>query len=312
MQIYNNSILIDSCEKKILSTNIYCKYIFRAKNRSKVFSVMIDNNSTFYPLRLKLKYFKKTFFKRLNISIGSSLNLKAFSYKKKIFSTYFNYYSFHSENKSFINYYIEKLHSLRSEKKSFFLVRIKKGGFTCIFNGIRGFLPRSHGNFLIKKIKFILNVKNKVTSLNSVFFFNFFQEKNTLKVRKVNKNLFLLINYLRNQKSIHFNLLSFLFYIEKKKLFVLSTFEKVILHDQEKNFFSNKTVLKRNHQLMSLFSKNFVLPKNLYTFVYFNIKLSQIRTPFRKKIIGIKKNRKFVNKFLCKFIFLAFLKKKYI
>jgi hypothetical protein len=40
-----------SCEKKILSTNIYCKYIFRAKNRSKVFSVMIDNNSTFYPLR---------------------------------------------------------------------------------------------------------------------------------------------------------------------------------------------------------------------------------------------------------------------
>ena len=312
MQIYNNSILVDSCEKKILSTNIYCKYIFRAKNRSKVFSVMIDNNSTFYPLRLKLKYFKKTFFKRLNLSVGSSLNLKTFCYKKKVFSTYFNYYSFHSENKSFINYYIEKLHSLRSKKKSFFLVRIKKGGFTCIFNGIRGFLPRSHGNFLIKKVKFILNSKNKLANLNNVFFLNFFQKKNILKIRKINKNLFLLINYLKNQKIINFNLLSFLFYIEKKNLLIFATFKKFLLHDQNKTFFSNETIFKRNHQLMSLFSNNFVLPKSLYTFVYFNIKLSQIRTPFRKKIIGIKKNRKLVNKFLCKFVFLAFLKKKYI
>ena len=312
MQIYNNSILLNSCEKKILSINIYCKYIFRAKNRSKVFSVMVDNNSIFYPLRLKLKYFKKTFFKKLNINVGSSLNLKTFSYKKKIFSTSFNYYSFHSKNKSFIDYYIEKLHSLRSKKKSFFLVRIKKGGFTCVFNGIRGFLPRSHGNFLIKKIKFILNFKDKLRLLDSFLILKSFQKKNTLKIKKINKNLFLLIDYLKNQKLIPFNLLSFLFYIEKKNLFIFSTLTKVILGDQNKISSVQQTFFKRNHQLMSLVLNNFVLPKNLYTFIYFNIKLSQVRIPFRKKIIGIKKNQKLVNKFLCKFIFLAFMKKKYI
>ena len=230
MKFYNNSILIDSSKKKILSTNLYCKYILRVfyKNQNTLKPFTIDNNSTFYLLDLNLKYFKKTFFRSINFNVGYSFALKTFFYKKKIFSSFFNFYSFNSQKRSFINYYIEKLYSLKSKKKSFFLIRVKKGGFICLFNGIKGFLPRSHGIYLIKKIKCILNFKNG--SLNDDIFLitKLLKEKNTLNLRKINTNLIMLTTSLSNSKIFDLKFFSCFFYVKKKNLFIFSKFTKFI------------------------------------------------------------------------------------
>lgn len=311
MQLYINTNSVNLLEKKILNENFYSKYFIRAlifKKSFKQASAIIDSNSIFYTICPKLKYFRKTFLKTQKLHIGSSVILNKFLYNNKNIPISFSLYSFHSKNTPFIQFYLEKLNSLRSKKKSFLIIRIKKGGFTCIFNGIKGFLPRSHGILLIKQTKIIL--KKTHLKVDTILINNYCKHKNFQQIKNLNKNLKSVTDLLNANFVNKLYLYKILILFLKKKQLLKSNFKDLIFLLNYTNSSKKLCYLEKLSTLTSLIPNQTLFSSTkFYKFIYFNFKLFTKRIYSKTKIFVIRKKRKVLKRFTGKFVFLAFIKK---
>lgn len=315
MQFYNQSTIIDSLEKKILNTNVYSKCLLRSSlqsNRLQNTNLVVDTNSIFYSIPANLKYFRRIFFKKKKNYVGYSVILDVFVYKRKKISETFKFYSFNSQKVSFINLYLEKLQSLRSTRKVFIFLRVKKGGFVCLFNGIKGFLPRRH------MAKCLLN--NPASSINSGVNFallggvDSFNKKKVLRVNSVPPTFLSLLNLFSTTLNLHDSSRKFRLNSSLSDAgFINLNFNKLLCFVTTKNFSSDKNISKKLMKLVSLVSNNEkILPKQLFSFVYFSLKPMSRQKYSKKKKKASKKKRMFSKSFSFRLVFLSSLRSKKI
>jgi hypothetical protein len=155
-------------QRKIFSNYVYPKYLIRYEHKSKMDNqasfVLIDSNyelSSFFSPNKSIimgAFFsnRRFFFKSNNLD---SIRFKSFLIKKIHFS--FKYST---------DLY-KKIKTISKSKKAVVIYLIKpiKGGFSSLFCGFLGFLPRKGVCFFL--IKLILNFCKKKHSFSNLFFF---------------------------------------------------------------------------------------------------------------------------------------------
>jgi hypothetical protein len=147
-----NSVVVD----KSLNKEIYQKSYVRGSLQNSRTIQILDNNSLFSNLAVQniIRIRGKSFAKQLE---GISLDTNSFLYKNKLNSNLkFKSFIFNSlRYKNLLNSFYTSLKILEfSEKRvcnTLLILKPIKGGFTCYSSGVSGFLPRSHGVFLLTK-----------------------------------------------------------------------------------------------------------------------------------------------------------------
>ena len=337
MFLYNNLIFIDSLEKKIISKNIYNKYLIRNSypktGTSNDALVVIDNNSSFYALKLKYLKGNTTSSKKRTFFSGSSILLNNFVFKKKQFR--FEFYSLNAGNLSldYLDVFFKGLRSLRSSKKALVLIKPQKGGLACYFNGINSFFPFkqffqvlnmqstfknslfSLQNLGLKDINLVTKkeLKNFVKNLRyflingclerTKFLANLKKKKNStvLKRELGGVTLPLIKNLFRSFLSGKISVALFFGFVRvfMKQLFI---------------FYERRFLSKRFAKLNFLLAKNGrLVPKMMQTFVFyklrFKIKSNYYNGIFKKRIKTKKKKKQFFKSYI-RIIFLSYLQKK--
>ena len=215
-----NTSLAKIAEQKIINDSYINKFYIRSSIVETQDILILDNNYKFFLLNKNNIEKHLGFFKGNNL-LGKTLQISEFIYSKK------NYFKikFYIGNVAYNNYfsYLKLLYILKQTIKTNInlvwpLLVVKRGYFSYIFNGLRGFLPRkSLGKLrkILKKVKrfvylkqkfLILLKKYKKLILKSLLLKNlrankFFITKHKYKNQFRNRNSFLkLSSFIKNKK----------------------------------------------------------------------------------------------------------------
>jgi hypothetical protein len=158
----NKKFWENSSNKKLLSKNLYNKFLIRSSLlENEQFNIIDNNNNFFNTPSTNLRSFISL--KSNNSIIGASFYAKNIIYTNQ-FNNLLQFNSFVVNNKSSSFSFIDSFYNLlkisvKEISSSLFLLNPVKGGFICYSSGIIGFLPRSQGVSLFSTA--LLNFKNK-------------------------------------------------------------------------------------------------------------------------------------------------------
>ena len=152
----NQTLLNNVAINKILNKDIFGKSYVRGPLMGSQTIQVLDNNSSFF--NISVQNINRIYGNRSGKQIeGGSLSTNSFFYKNKLNNSLkFRSYTLNSlRYKNLLDSFYTSLKTLEvsEEKKSSSLVVLKpiKGGFICYSSGVSGFLPHSHGVFLLIK-----------------------------------------------------------------------------------------------------------------------------------------------------------------
>lgn len=151
----NQNLFNDIIHKKLLNKSIYEKFYVRGSLLGLKNIQVLDNNSALYNFSVQ-NFTKVNSVKVTKYSEGFSLNANSFFYRNKLNNTLkfrsfiLNSLKYRNLIDSFYNS-LEVLNLQGSSFNSLMVLKPVKGGFSCYSSGFFGFLPRTHGLFLISK-----------------------------------------------------------------------------------------------------------------------------------------------------------------
>lgn len=323
MFLNENLFFIQALEKKLLSQILYTKYYIRHSfvdpySNKKI--ELVDNNSTFYNVNLKLKYFQKNYLKKKINNFGFSICLNTFIYSNRYPQFQFQFYSLSSKISlpNYIDVLFTKIRALRSTKKVLLLVNLKRGGLRCYFNGVCGFFPRRHVYYfyqnIFDKTPKSHSLKTLDRSLRLLLALSY-KSKSIRFTKSIFSTLVFDEDYLWNRS--HPRLQYFLFKLVqllRRKLTIKTVWALIFIYYKRVIF----PYIKTRSQNSSLYNldlllccNKYILPKKLNSFIYYNLTFFTQKRYFNAKVKRkTRKWRRRLFKSRIKIVFLAYIRKK--
>ena len=218
-----NTLLTKYVISKKLPEIFYLKYLIRKRTRKK--TCILDTNSSTKALRVKPR----------TATRGKSFIVNNITYKNCNLKNYsFTYLTSFGTKQNVLNIFLKTIKILETKKSFVVLTGPKKGGFKIFSCGIKGFIPTTEINRIIKPLK-------KQLLLCKIFFYFC---KNYIAKSKYNIIYF----------PVNFKILTIHSFFRKRKLFSLSK--------KFKKFFFYKKKRKKNY-LNFVFIKKKVKKKRI-------------------------------------------------
>jgi len=233
----HNYITENYLQNKLLSKNEYSKLYFRNPLSKNETILVSENNSTF-------DIFNSIKEKKGNSIVSNPFLLKNQRDKTMKLRTFFTRNSKNLYLKEiYDNYKFLTTKKLKNKVKSILILKPVKGGFSCFSRGVVGFLPRRHGNMLLKKkIKAFFCNRNRNTKMSHIRFL----------LRKKNKKRYLVDSTFLLRLSFFFAKLK-MYPQYKKNSFASSLKPKSIWGEANFVFLSkfkkNKTKQNKNEKI---------------------------------------------------------------
>jgi hypothetical protein len=249
----NQNFLNDTINKKLLNKSIYEKFYIRGSLLGLKNIQILDNNGALYnfPVQIQPKSYNT---KTVKYVEGFSLNASSFFYRNKLNNALkfrlfiLNSLKYKGLIDSFYNC-LEVLNIFGSSFNSLMVLKPIKGGFSCYSSGLFGFLPRSHGLFLISKTLVpIFNncqVNSKIQNLASLIFDDI--TKRSVFLLRLQFTLGKVLVYLPIVKQNNFSSIS-----KKKVKYALNDYNFIFLSRQTK---PNKITISSNEKIKKIVKK---------------------------------------------------------
>jgi hypothetical protein len=232
-----NYITENYLQNKLLSKNEYNKLYIRNQLNKNETILVSENNSTF-------DIFNSLKEKRGNSFVSNPFLLTNQRDKTMKLRTFFT--------KNLKNLYLKEIYEnykflttkkIKNKVKSVLILKPVKGGFSCFSRGVVGFLPRRHGNMLLKKkIKAFFCNRNRNIKLAHIRFL----------LRKKNKKRYLIDSTFLLRLSFFFAKLK-MYPQYRKNVFVSSLKNKSVWGEANFVFLSkfkkNKTKQNKNEKI---------------------------------------------------------------
>ena len=221
----------------LLNKDLYYKILFVDSDNTDLIFTTVDNNENFSTLLFESKGFAYSF------------NVQSFFYRHNLIDEIFflvNVLPFYNKYRLLLNklnlllFCLEKFKFKKQKtNRGLIFTKVVRGGFKCIYIGIRGFLPRKYFSQMFLNLiprKFLIN-KYFAILFSKNFYFNLFQRvccSFIIKIRTFNFYNKQQIFIKRRRK------------LKKRKSFKLSIV--FLLNNRFRNKYINKKIDERNKQ----------------------------------------------------------------
>lgn len=249
----NQNFFNDIINKKLLNKSVYEKFYVRGSLLGLKNIQILDNNCALYnfPVQIQPKSYGA---KSVKYVEGLSLNASSFFYRNKLNNALkFRLFILNSlKYKGLIDSFyhsLEVLNIFGSSFNSLMVLKPIKGGFSCYSSGFFGFLPRSHGLFLISKTLVPIfnnnHVNSRIQNLASLIFDEV--NKKSVFLLRLQFALGKVLVHLPIVKQNNFSLVS-----KKKVKYVLNDYNFIFLSRQTK---TNKITTLYNEKIKKIVKK---------------------------------------------------------